>query len=377
MCIRDSDNSEPGEADKIITAPHYNWVPLKVGIYEQADLPLPEKVEVSLNDGSKIELEVVWRADSDPIYNKDTAGEYLFTGDFQLIDGIVNPQGLLAYRYFTLSEDDKADPEPSVVIVTHVDEEGNELAPSKTLTGAEGESYETLIEIIKGYTFNKVNGNASGTFTKASIFVEYVYEKDTETPDPVDPPDETDPVETNKEITNVPVMGITYGLGAKDLANVLSHFPSTIKVTLDDGTIVEVGVKWNEISNPAYDKNQVGAYVFSGELILTEGIANTANHMMIHQVNVFDYDKVVPTDPKESGEPKVEPTEPIDEDIDDSDEVITIETDDEVDVAVTTDDDSTKLAKTATPYYTILLGGLLLMIIGGVAYFLARKKRAV
>lgn len=247
----------PGEPDKIITAPHYNWVPLKVGMYEQSDLPLPETVVVSLNDNSKVELEVVWRADSEPIYDKDIAGEYLFTGEFQLIDGIANPQGLLAYRYFTLTDDDKTAPEPSVVIVTHVDGTGNELAPSKTLTGAEGETYETYIEVIKGYTFNKVIGDVSGIFTKAPIFVEYVYEKDSEYLDPID------------------------------------------REEPEDST--------------------------------------------------------------------VEPIEPTDK----GKEVV------KVDVAIATDKTSTKLPKTATSYYSIGLGGLLLIIVGGAIYAITRKKRMI
>lgn len=351
--------NKPIESDKIIAEPYHAWTPLKTGIYEQTSLPLRDKVRVILNDGSTVVLEVVWRTNSEPAYDKDTAGTYRFSGDYILVDGIINPHGHLATYDFVLSDNDQAN--DSSVIVTYVDEDGKELAPTQTLTGIKGEAYQTEVEKIEGYTFEKVNGNVSGTFAETTIFVEYVYSKEKA---PVD-------ADQNKEIMNVPVIGTVVGVGEVDLDDILARFPSTVEVTLDDDTIVELGVRWDEMSEPTYDKNKVGAYIFSGELILTDGIVNTANYTILYQVNVSDYDKVIPIDPEN----------PIDEGKGGSSKVTIVDdsadSDDEKDIMITTDEKSSKLPKTATHYYTILYAGLLLMIIGFVTYLIFRRKRVI
>ncbi|WP_210467967.1 hypothetical protein [Sporosarcina sp. 6E9] len=43
-------------------------------------------------------------------------------------------------------------------------------------------------------------------------------------------------------------------------------------------------------SEPAYEKNKVGPYIFSGEFVLKDGITNSQNHKLNYWVNVVDFD---------------------------------------------------------------------------------------
>lgn len=64
------------------------------------------------------------------------------------------------------------------VVVTYVDEKGNELTDSIRLDGSIGDTYTSKAQTIDGYTLKEVNGNVSGTFTTDIQNVTYVYEKD-------------------------------------------------------------------------------------------------------------------------------------------------------------------------------------------------------
>ncbi|WP_239257197.1 MucBP domain-containing protein [Listeria ilorinensis] len=64
------------------------------------------------------------------------------------------------------------------VTVKYVDEEGNELADSETMTGKIGDSYTTTAKAIAGWTLKETPANATGTFSKDAQTVTYVYEKE-------------------------------------------------------------------------------------------------------------------------------------------------------------------------------------------------------
>ncbi|MDW7661650.1 MAG: Ig-like domain-containing protein [Bacillota bacterium] len=55
------------------------------------------------------------------------------------------------------------------------------------------------------------------------------------------------------------------------------NLPTTAFATLDDTTIVPIQVSWDG-SNPTYDGNTPGDYIFTGTLNLVDGIANTDGH---------------------------------------------------------------------------------------------------
>ncbi len=64
------------------------------------------------------------------------------------------------------------------VTVKYVDESGNEVSTTETLSGNVGEAYTSTQKTISGYTFKEVQGSATGTFTEEPQTVTYVYTKD-------------------------------------------------------------------------------------------------------------------------------------------------------------------------------------------------------
>src|SRR5690625_4306002 len=56
---------------------------------DKSDIGLPTEVEITLNDDSTQNVDVVWD-DGDPIYDKFVAGDYIFTGTLDLPTGVVN-----------------------------------------------------------------------------------------------------------------------------------------------------------------------------------------------------------------------------------------------------------------------------------------------
>lgn len=67
---------------------------------------------------------------------------------------------------------------PGTVKVNFVDEFGNTISESETLTGLVGELYETTSKEIEGYVLSNVEGNETGEYIDGEIVVTYIYEKE-------------------------------------------------------------------------------------------------------------------------------------------------------------------------------------------------------
>ena len=68
----------------------------------------------------------------------------------------------------------------------YLDQQGNKISADDVQKGDVGSSYSTTQKNISGYTFSKVNGNSTGTYTNGNTDVTYVYSKNvTPTPTPV------------------------------------------------------------------------------------------------------------------------------------------------------------------------------------------------
>ncbi|EGI8088213.1 class 1 internalin InlJ [Listeria monocytogenes] len=63
------------------------------------------------------------------------------------------------------------------VTVNYVDDTGKTLAPSKTLNGNVGDTYNATAKQIEGYTLSAEPTNATGQFTSSSQTVNYIYTK--------------------------------------------------------------------------------------------------------------------------------------------------------------------------------------------------------
>lgn len=74
-----------------------------------------------------------------------------------------------------------------------------------------------------------------------------------------------------KEAAALADIFVDHGTALADL-----KLPSSVEITLNDGTKVNVAVTWDG-GTPAYDGNQAGTYEFSGELDIPEGVNNPDN----------------------------------------------------------------------------------------------------
>ena len=101
----------------------------------------------------------------------------------RLLEGSAPAEGAFteADQTVTLVYARKAEPvKTGKVIVKYVDEQGNEIAESVTLTGNVGDSYTTAAKDIDGYELKTTPANATGAYTEADQTVTYVYAKKSE-----------------------------------------------------------------------------------------------------------------------------------------------------------------------------------------------------
>ncbi|EGP8342387.1 LPXTG cell wall anchor domain-containing protein, partial [Listeria monocytogenes] len=71
------------------------------------------------------------------------------------------------------------------VTVNYVDDTGKTLAPSETLNGNVGDTYNATAKQIDGYTLTTTPNNATGTFNTSSQAVTYVYTKNIVAAEPI------------------------------------------------------------------------------------------------------------------------------------------------------------------------------------------------
>ncbi|EIU5789545.1 class 1 internalin InlJ [Listeria monocytogenes] len=71
------------------------------------------------------------------------------------------------------------------VTVNYVDANGKTLAPSKTLNGTIGDTYNATAKQINGYTLSAEPTNATGQFTNSAQTVNYIYTKNTNIDQPL------------------------------------------------------------------------------------------------------------------------------------------------------------------------------------------------
>ena len=127
------------------------------------------------------------------------------------------------------------------VNVKYVDEDGNEIATSKTMTGNVGDSYTTSAVSVSGYTLKTTPSNASGTYKSGTTTVTYVYSKNSVVDKGtvnVKYVDE-DGNEIASSITKTGEVGTSYTTSAKTISGyTLKTTPSNASGTYKSGTVI-------------------------------------------------------------------------------------------------------------------------------------------
>ncbi|WP_221637789.1 MucBP domain-containing protein [Listeria seeligeri] len=82
--------------------------------------------------------------------------------------------------YIRTVKNDNNSPTPiqqGKVVVSYQDEDGTSIAPSETLEGDFGKPYSSSVKTIARYKFMEVRGKPTGTFTKDTQTITYIYKK--------------------------------------------------------------------------------------------------------------------------------------------------------------------------------------------------------
>lgn len=247
----------------------------------EAMAALGTKITVNLEDGKTIEIPITWSENSSPSYDGAKAGNYVFTGTFgQLPNGIDNddkaaaPAGIITVL------------EPPTVSMNHVDKITKTVANGTSkdaAVAALGTTVEVTLENGSKVEVPIVWGESSSPAYDGTTAGDYVF---TGTfgplPDGIDNEKElsaptgtvtvlapqTVKISSVLDITKTVAIGTT-----KEAAT--AALGTTVEVTLENGTKVEVPIVWSDNSSPAYDGNAAGSYVFTGTFgELPNGINN-------------------------------------------------------------------------------------------------------
>ena len=240
-------------------------------------LPLPKTVEVTLSDGAKETLSITW---SEGAYDAQKAGTYTISGDLQLKEGIVNPDGRKAQITVAVT-DGGEEPDPSQ------DKKITAVKELAAVEAAKGTAFERLalpktaevtledgaVETLN-ITWNAGNYNAQtvGTYTLRGDLQlkEGIVNPDGILAQIVVTVKEASPVQpSEKKIAKVrSLTGLSVVLGTP--FEKLS-LPKTVTADLEDKTVETLEVTW---SKGGYNAQKTGNYTLSGELKLKQGVVN-------------------------------------------------------------------------------------------------------
>ena len=239
---------------------------------EMSDIGLPTKVEVTLNDGNKQNIDVNWD-NGNPNYDKSVAGNYVFTGTLDLPTGVVNTNNVEASVTVTVGN-------PYITEITDIANIGVINGTEMSDIGLPTKVEVTLNDGNKqNIDVNWDNGNPN--YDK-SVAGNYVFTGTLDLP--------TSVINTNNVEASVTVtVGDLYITDVDAIANITVTngtdksdigLPEDIEITLNDGSTQNVDVNWDN-GDPSYNKFVARNYVFTGTLDLLTGVVTqtTLKHL--------------------------------------------------------------------------------------------------
>lgn len=128
---------------------------------------------------------------------------------YELVEQPTNATGFMTFEPITVNYVYRL--KDARVIVHYLDNEGNEIADTETITGKVFDKYTTEEKDIDGYILSVIPTNATGTMTEVETVVTYVYEKQPEIviETPVEMGDEV-PVSLFIALATLPVLCIIF-----------------------------------------------------------------------------------------------------------------------------------------------------------------------
>ncbi|MBB6730794.1 S-layer homology domain-containing protein [Cohnella zeiphila] len=242
------------------------------------DVPLPERAEATLSDGTKVSAAIDWNRDASN-YDDRTPGIYEFVGTLTLPGGMTNPDGLEAKVNVTVGE-----PPAEPVTVAEVSGVSDLRVANGTALEEAGLPTQASVKLSNGVSVTvsvtwdggtpAYEGTQAGTYAfvgtlalpdgvtnpdglaaKANVIV---------APKPEEPPASV----TVTEVPSLADLEVRYGTQLSE-----AGLPAKVAVKRSDGNNATVSVTWDG-GTPAYDGTQAGTYEFVGTLTLPDGVTN-------------------------------------------------------------------------------------------------------
>ncbi|MBS4012262.1 MAG: Ig-like domain-containing protein [Bacteroidetes bacterium] len=246
---------------------------------EIGNINFPTHVDVTLDDSSVIELEVIWDGGT-PAYDGDVTDTYVFEGDIQLVTGIINTAGHTASINVIVFDTEKV-----IASVEEVDDitvfYGTDLVdivlPTQLVATTE-DDYSLLLGVVWDNGTPVFDSTTPDTYVftgTLAMIPGFINTNNVEATVNV--------IVVLKEVVAVAELEditVEFGTEFGDL-----DLPIAVEVTLDDDSVLELSVEWNP-SVPAYDGNTAGSYPIIGTLMLIDGIGNTAGLTALINVTV-------------------------------------------------------------------------------------------
>ncbi len=252
-----------GEAEKnaIVAVQAVAPITVKYGTAFEK-LSLPDQVEVTLESGNTQQVNVQWAKGN---YDASKTGTYTLSGTLKTTGNITNPDNKTAsvtvkveeYKITEVAASDKLTVEEGTSFEDLV------LPQTAKVTLDTGDTRDLAVEWVKGnydgskageYTLNgtvQVESGISNPNNKTAAIVVKVTEK---------------PVTVRKvvSVAEMDAVSAAYGTTFEQLT-----LPKTVKVTLDDGSSMDVNVEW---TNAGYDGTKEGEYTLTGKLKVPNNI---------------------------------------------------------------------------------------------------------
>ncbi|HET7628613.1 MAG TPA: Ig-like domain-containing protein [Bacillales bacterium] len=250
----------------------------------EAKAALGITVEVTLENGTKLEVPITWSTEATPNYDGSTAGDYVYTGTFGTLPEGIDNAGNVAAPTGTVTVGAPAKVSiQSVSNVKKVVANGTSEAEAKAALGTTVEvTLENGSAISVPITWSteatpNYDGTTAGDYVYTGTFG--TLPEGIDNAENVAAPTGTVTVEAPQTVSIQSVSNVK-----KVVANGTSEVEAkaalgtTVEVTLQNGSVISVPITWSTDASPEYDGNTAGDYVYTGTFgTLPEGIDNAEN----------------------------------------------------------------------------------------------------
>lgn len=254
---------------------------------KRVDLTLPDEVQVTLNNGETAQIGVNWD-NGEPLYDELKAGTYMFTGTFELSEGVIEQVTAFVASLINSEFDQSLKVKnPSNITATVEVEvkqplitEVEQLAAIHVANGTElskvGLPDQVNITLNNGQDLDVYVDWNEGVpeYAKMTAGV-YQFTGTLKQPEEIENPDQK--VAVVDVVVGEPIITEVGTIKAIHVANGTKHseinLPEQVEVTVNNGNTINVGVIWDK-GDPTYNGMRAGTYLFTGKLELPTGVLN-------------------------------------------------------------------------------------------------------